>query len=164
MENKKLIYKLYRDTEIKPTKDLYIKPLLIGAGSLIGTFGSYFITPDNETLIGAAGFLTGIFIGKGIVNVFKYKKQKKNWELQSKRLEVFKEEAKNIVGKNIKIDESDVITIAGFTGFGMNAFNIIYSDNSVLVEKDDECIYYDSNDDKKYDISSARDVAFSIKK
>lgn len=164
MQDKKLVFKLYKDTEVKPTKDLYIKPLLIGTGSLIGTFGSYFITPDNETLIGVAGFLTGIFIGKGIVNVFKYKKQKENYELQLKRLEIFKEEAKKIVGKDIKIDWGDIIVTGGFTGFGLDSYNIVYSDYSVLIEKDNECIYCDAEENKQYNISSARNSAYSIKK
>lgn len=167
MVERKLAYKLYKDTNEKPTKDLFIKPLLIGTGFTIGTIGSYFVTPENIPLIRISTGLSFLFVTKSIMNMFRYKKEKENYEEQLKRLEIFKEEVKKIIGKEVNIDVLNVISAFEMVSQDINTINIVYVDGSQLIETIEEnskCIYYDIKEDEKYDITGARNIAYSIKK
>ena len=167
MVERKLVYKLYKDTNEKPTKDLFIKPLLIGTGFTIGTVGSYFVVPENIPLIRISTGLSFLFITKSILNMFRYKKEKENYEEQLNRLEIFKDEVKKIIGKDVNIDILNVVSAFEMVSQDASTFNIVYEDGSQLIETVEDksnCIYYDLKEDEKYDITGARDIAYSIKK
>lgn len=141
--------------------------MLIGTGFALGTVGSYFVVPDNLSLIRISTSLSFLFVTKSIMNMFIYKKQKEKYEEQKKRLEIFKEQVKKIIGKDVNIDILNVVSVFEMLSQDINTINIVYEDGSQLIETIEDkpkCIYYDLKEDEKYDITSAKDIAYSIKK
>lgn len=165
MKDNKLVYKLYRDLDSKPTKDLFIRPLLLGAGTTIGTVINNFLINNDKTLNYIFGGAAVGFIGSGILNVYKYAKKQKNYDLSLERFKVFKEEAEKIIDKDIDISNADLM--ADCYDSEESAFIVTFKDKSLIIENSEDdyrCVYYDSEYDKYFDLSSARDVAYSVKK
>lgn len=162
MGNNKLVYRLYKDLKNAPDKGIYIKPLLCSAGTTIATIGSNLIVPNDGMFVGCL-FLTGCFFASGVFNIHNYKSHQRKYDLSLERFSNFNVEAKKVIDKDLGV--SKVKLMASYVGSNMDSFVIVYKDDSQLIESidnDSRCIYYDSDRDDVFDLSDARDFAYSI--
>jgi hypothetical protein len=145
----KTIYKLYRDIQKEYDFEYPIKVISLGIGTGLGTFAGHYIGPNQRTLILAGVGATIGFLGNGIYNYLRIHKNKKEQDLSIERFEVFKEEAKKIIGKeDVSLDKDNVyFTIMLPFPEKVDMYSVKYKDDSCLVEKyqnDEllECLYY----------------------
>ena len=165
--NDNTIFKLYRDTKIKPTNDLYIKPLVGLASSSIALAALNDLSLDNNLAMCASiGMVT--FFGLLTINKIKlYNRVKKVYDSSYAKLSEFIEEVQNEVGTEYNLNPNNVAFMPCI-GFGMNndffcMGDIMFKDLSKITEKIEEgvysCIFY--TDDSK---ETAIDITHVAKK
>lgn len=153
--NDNTIYKLYRDTKIKPTSELYIKPLagLASSATCLAVING--LSLDNDLAMCASIGMVTIF-GLSTINKIKlYNRGKQVYECSYIKLSKFIEDVQNVVGTEYNLNPNNVAFMPCI-GFGMNndffcMGDIMFKDLSKITEKIEEgvysCIFY--TDDSK---------------
>lgn len=162
------IYKLYRDTKIKPTSELYIKPLagLASSATCLAVING--LSLDNNLALCASVGMVTIF-GLLTINKIKlYNRVKDVYDSSCVKIKEFLEEAQNVIGTEYNLNQDNVAFMPrmGF-GFGEDSFymsDVIFSDSSKITEKivdcEYSCIFY--TDETKETAIDITDVARKV--
>ena len=88
MKSNNKIYKLYKEVSFNPT-DFYLKPILVGTGSAIGTSLAPFFELSNHPITYVFGGVTILIFSYGLKKALRYKEVKKEHEEQLRLFELF---------------------------------------------------------------------------
>ena len=172
MEQRKPVYKLYKDASKIVKNTMYLRPLCMAIGTGAGTLISCGINPDNKVLVGICTGISGLLVIKGLCNFSKFKREEKKLKLAKERLQVFQDEAVKILGEDVNLDVDNVLLQDHFcVSPGMSEiYNTIFKNGISIFEvmglKEHECMCYNFFDEDKkqegIDLSDAVYKAYHI--
>ena len=136
MEQRKPVYKLYKDASKIVKNTMYLRPLCMAIGTGAGTLISCGINPDNKVLVGICTGISGLLVINGLRNISKFKRENHKLELAKERLKVFQDEAKKIFDKDVNLDIDNVLLEDDFCAFPtfFENYNIIFKDGGFIKE------------------------------
>lgn len=171
MKKQNKIYKLYNDNINKPTKDLYLKPTLIGVGSAIGTSLAPLFELSDHPITYVFGGASILIFSYGLKKALGYKEAKKEYEEQLKLFEIFKTEVKKVLGEDVNLDLSNVLNTTklnfGSLDFPSIGTAISFKDGTILTEIAGEdfysCFFHFSEDrEDKIELTNVIDKVYSL--
>ena len=167
----KTIYKLYKDTLVKPTGNICMKPLAgLASSSLTLAIANSASLDNNIAESVSIGMIT--YFGLACIkNIKQYIKEKIVYDSNYSRLNNFKEEIRNVVGTNYNLDIKNVVVMPNMdfsTSEEINCMkDVVFKDNSRLSEVIDHgeysCLFYKDKDLYK-DRKDAVDITEIAKK
>ena len=158
---KETIYKLYKDIEIKPTKDLYLEPSFVGTLLGFGTVLSMNSEVEKIVPIILAGGTIYLF-SKGFKEKNNYKKNTQRYEETSKMLEKLTKIINNKIDCDVDLDKTNIKVMNKYENSEDSIFRadiVFYNGYSIHENYVDDC--YDCYFSKKvndivekYDLTS----------
>lgn len=159
------IYKLYRDTKIKPTHDLYIKPLagLASSATCLAVING--LSLDNNLAICASVGMATIFGLSTIKKIKFYNKVKKVYDSSYTKLNEFKEELEKVIGTEYNLNSNNIVIMPRLAlEIGKDSLSvkeIVFKDSSKISEQIENgvysCFFY-----KDKDLYNSRESAIDI--